>query len=139
MIYLLDTNVISEARKKARANPGVQAFFSNLVATGERAYLSSVTVGELVRGVERIRHRGDLTQAAQLEQWLKTVLSEYESSILPFGIEEGVVWGRLRVPHHENALDKQLAATAIVYDLTVVTRNTQDFCRTGARLLNPFT
>jgi predicted nucleic acid-binding protein len=48
------------------------------------------------------------------------------------------VWGRLRVPHPENALDKQIAATALIHDLILVTRNTDDFDCTGARLLNPF-
>jgi hypothetical protein len=49
------------------------------------------------------------------------------------------VWGRLRVPNPENPLDKQIAATALIHDLTVVTRNTDHFAPTGARLLNPFT
>ncbi|WP_257280257.1 MULTISPECIES: hypothetical protein [unclassified Endozoicomonas] len=51
---------------------------------------------------------------------------------------EAQIWGKLRVPHHENAIDKQIAATALVYDLTVVTRNTRDFMDTGVNLLNPF-
>ena len=48
------------------------------------------------------------------------------------------VWGRLRVPHPENPLDKQIAATALVFDLTIVTRNVAHFSPTGARVLNPF-
>jgi hypothetical protein len=48
------------------------------------------------------------------------------------------LWGRLRVPHYENALDKLIAATALIHDLTVVTRNRDDFSKTGARVLDPF-
>ncbi len=48
------------------------------------------------------------------------------------------VWGRLRVPQYENTLDKQIAATALTHDLTLVTRNTVDFEGTGVRILNPF-
>ena len=58
--------------------------------------------------------------------------------ILPLDIEAAQVWGVLRVPHHENELDKQIAAIALVNDLTVVTRNTSHFASAGVRLLNPF-
>jgi predicted nucleic acid-binding protein len=51
---------------------------------------------------------------------------------------EAQVWGKLRVPKHENALDKQIAATALTYDLVVVTRNIDDFIETGVKLINPF-
>ena len=85
-----------------------------------------------------IRHRGDLRQANRLEKWLETLLFEYKDHIL--GIDQNIaqLWGQLRVPHPENALDKQIAATALIYDLTVVTRNHKDFSKTGVRLLNPF-
>jgi predicted nucleic acid-binding protein len=66
------------------------------------------------------------------------VLQEYESNILPIDAEIGQVWGHLRVPHPEHALDKLIAATALVHDLTVVTRNVNDFASTRIRLLNPF-
>jgi len=101
-------------------------------------YLSVVTIGELRQGVERIRHRGDDAQAKRLGRWLKQVTTIYAESILPFDEETAHVWGRLRVPNPENPLDKQIAATALIHDLTVVTRNTDHFAPTGARLLNPF-
>ncbi|MCP5170320.1 MAG: type II toxin-antitoxin system VapC family toxin [Hahellaceae bacterium] len=137
-MYLLDTNVVSELRKKQNANPGVQAFFADLKQTQSKTYLSAITVGELRRGVELIRYRGDHDQAQLLETWLNGVIESYQGSILDFTATEAQVWGKLRVPHYENALDKQIAATALVYDLTLVTRNTADVLSTGVKLLNPF-
>jgi predicted nucleic acid-binding protein len=137
-MYLIDTNVISESRKGMKANGGVRDFFQRLINQGARAFISVVSVGELRRGVELIRHRGDLRQARQLEKWLENLLSEYRDQILDIDQEVAQLWGTLRVPHPENALDKQIAATALIYDLTLVTRNSKDFNRTGARLLNPF-
>ena len=137
-MYLVDTNIISEARKKSKANRGVRAFFKEAIENGRPTFISVVTVGELRRGVELIRHRGDTRQANQLERWLETMLVEYEDSILDINQDIAQLWGRLRVPHPENALDKLIAATALIYDLTVVTRNHKDFVKTGVRLLNPF-
>ena len=138
-MYLVDTNVVSEVRKKSKANKGVQAFFERAIADETRIFISVVTVGELRRGVELIRHRGDLLQANQLEEWLNNLLIEHQDQILDINHDTAQLWGRLRVPHPENALDKQIAATALIYDLTVVTRNYKDFVKTGVRVLNPFT
>jgi toxin FitB len=138
-MYLIDTNVISEARKRKRANPGVLEFFRGVVANGDPIYLSVVTVGELRRGIELIRHRGDRSQADKLEAWLSEVLDQFAGNILPFDAVAAEVWGRLRVPHPEHEIDKLVAAIALVHDLTVVTRNTPDFVNTGVRLRNPFT
>ena len=137
-MYLVDTNVIGEARKGARADPGVRAFLTECASGAERVYLSAVIMGELRRGVELVRHRGDVAQATVLEAWLGDVLSEFADAILPVDADVAQLWGRLRAPHHENALDKQIAATALLYDLTLVTRNTADFAGTGARLFDPF-
>lgn len=137
-MYLVDTNIISEARKRSKANKGVRAFFKQAIADETPMFISVVTVGELRRGVELIRHRGDTRQANQLEKWLEALLVEYKDSILDINQDIAQLWGRLRVPHSENALDKQIAATALIYDLTVVTRNHKDFSETGVRLLNPF-
>ncbi|OWT75422.1 MULTISPECIES: type II toxin-antitoxin system VapC family toxin [unclassified Achromobacter] len=137
-MYLVDTNVISEARKRDRADRGVLAFFRKAASEDADIYLSVVTIGELRRGVEIIRHRGDRSQATRLENWLSGVLSEHGRNILPVDDGIGQLWGRLRVPHHEHALDKLIAATALIHGLTVVTRNTADFAGTGVQLLNPF-
>ncbi|MES9830132.1 MAG: type II toxin-antitoxin system VapC family toxin [Candidatus Thiodiazotropha sp.] len=137
-MYLVDTNIISEVRKRSKANKGVRAFFKQAIADETPMFISVVTVGELRRGIELIRHRGDTRQANQLEKWLEALLVEYKDSILDINQDVAQLWGRLRVPHPENALDKQIAATALIYDLTVVTRNHKDFFKTGVRLLNPF-
>jgi len=138
-MYLVDTNVISEARKKSKANKGVRAFFKQVIEDESRLFISVVTVGELRRGVELIRYRGDVRQANQLEKWLDALMAEYQDHILDINQDIAQLWGRLRVPHPENALDKQIAATALIYELTVVTRNHKDFVKTGVRVLNPFT
>ena len=137
-VYLIDTNVISEMRKSSRANPGVQAFFETAKEGGHRLYLSVVTVGELRRGVDLIRHRGDKFQALRLEGWLDTIMNSFSSHILNVGTDVAQTWGNLRVPDPGHSLDKLIAATALIYNLTVVTRNVADFDGTGARVLNPF-
>ncbi len=137
-VYLLDTDVISEIRKGPNANPGVGEFFAKVSRDATDLYLSAVTIGELRQGVERIRHRGDAAQAKRLERWLGTVTTTYSQAILPFDEECAHVWGRLRVPNPENPLDKQIAATALIHDLQVVTRNLAHYSPTGVRLLNPF-
>jgi predicted nucleic acid-binding protein len=138
-MYLVDTNVISEARKKSKANKGVREFFKQAIEDETRMFMSVVTVGELRRGVESIRYRGDVRQANQLEKWLVDLLTEYQDHILDINQDIAQLWGRLRAPHPENVLDKQIAATALIYELTVVTRNHKDFVKTGVCVLNPFT
>lgn len=137
-MYLVDTNVISEVRKRDRADKGVVAFFREAARDDVDLYLSALTIGELRRGVEIIRHRGDKSQATRLENWLNGVLREFGQNILAVDDEIGQLWGHLRVPHPEHALGKLIAATALIHDLTVVTRNVDDFVGTGTRVLNPF-
>ncbi len=81
---MIDTNVISEVRKREKTAPGVAAFFKRLKSSGEPAYLSTITVGELRRGVELIRHRGDAPQADLLRKWLDHLLADYADRILPW-------------------------------------------------------
>ena len=137
-MYLVDTNVVSEIRKKERANKGVRAFFRRAAKENSDLYVSVVTVGELRRGVEIIRHRGDAVQTGVLDAWLTATLDEFAQNILPVDEDIGQLWGRLRVPHAEHALDKLIAATALIHDLIVVTRNVDDFSAMGVRSLNPF-
>jgi toxin FitB len=137
-MYLLDTDIVSELRKRDEANAGVRAFFKRVSRSKSAVYLSVITVGELRTGVERMRHRNDQAQAETLEKWLSSVLAQYEEYILPVDITVAQVWGRVRVPQGENPLDKLIAATALVYGLTVVTRNRAHFLGTGVDVVDPF-
>jgi toxin FitB len=138
-MYLIDTNVISEIRKAEKANAGVRQFFNAAIMQNTPLYVSAITIGELRRGVDLITHRGDSVQGKLLENWLTAILQQYQDHILGIDSEVALLWGKLRVPDAQHALDKLIAATALIYDLTVVTRNVKDFEHTGVRLLNPFT
>jgi predicted nucleic acid-binding protein len=137
-MFLVDTNVISEARKGRRADLGVVAFWAEAARNDSPIFLASVTIGELRRGVELIRHRGDQQQADLLEQWLEKVLLDYGDRFLSLDCDAAQLWGQLRVPNPQHAIDKQIAAIALLHDLTVVTRNTADFAGCGVDLLNPY-
>jgi predicted nucleic acid-binding protein len=129
-----------QQRAKARAR---QSRCSAILAgCGDAEYsvvLSAGTIGELRQGVETVRHRGDVVQATRLARWLGTITRDYADAILPFDEEIAQIWGKLRVPHAENPLDKQIAATALMYGLTMVTRNVPHYEPTGVVVLNPFT
>ena len=101
-------------------------------------FLAAATIGELHRGVELIRHRGYQPQAQLPEQWLAEVLQTYGDRVLDLDGDAAQIWGRLRVPNPHNAIDKQIAAIALLHDLTVVTRNIDGFACSGVRLLNSF-
>ncbi len=137
-MYLVDTNVISELRRGAKSNQGVRYFFESCITHNHTLYLSVITIGELKRGVEIIRHRNDLVQAKLLDHWLNEITTQYSSYILPVSIEISNIWASLRVPLPHNALDKLIAATAIHHNLTVVTRNEKDFSGLPLQVLNPF-
>ena len=135
-MYLVDTNVISEARKGDKANPGVRQFWQTVDEAA--LYLPAQTIGEIRRGLENIRNRGDHAQADLLEQWLNLIVTDYADRILSFDEACAQVWGKLMSPHQQHLIDKQIAAIALIHDLTVVTRNVDDFRGTGVALKNPF-
>lgn len=135
MKLLLDTNIVSELRKGARANTHVRAWFD---AVDEDAlYLSVLTLGELRRGVERVRRR-DPVGASALQHWLARVREQFSERIVPVDAAIAERWGMLGVPDPIPTIDGLLAATALVHGMTMVTRNTADFAPTGVQLLNPF-
>jgi predicted nucleic acid-binding protein len=133
--FLVDTNVISEVRKGERADAGVVRWFSGVA--DEELFLSVLVVGELRKGIEAIRRR-DTASAAVLERWLRRVLTDHATRLLPITSEIAEVWGRFNVPDPLPVIDSLLAATAHVHGLTIVTRNTVDIARTGVPVLNPF-
>lgn len=136
-MYLIDTNVISEARKGKNANPGVQEFWRSVDSGG--IYLSVQTIGEIRAGIEKIKNRGDAAQAEMLERWLGVVVSSYSDRILAFDADCAQVWGKLMSSNKQNPIGKQIAAIGLIHGLTVVTRNVADFAGTGVPLKNPFT
>ena len=134
MSWLLDTNIVSELRKGERANPGVRAWFAE---AGEGSLFTSVlVVGELRCGIESIRRR-DVPSALALERWLAGLTDGFADRILPVNREVAEQWGSLNVPDPVPTVDGLLAATALVFRLTLVTRNTRDVARTGVPLLDP--
>lgn len=135
-VFLVDTNVVSEARKGTRVNPGVRDFFTRTDPAA--LYLAAPTIGELRRGVEILRLRGDGPQAKALEAWLNLIVTDYSDRILAFDTDCAQVWGRLMAPNPHHPIDKQIAAIALIHGLEVVTRNTEDFVGTGAVVSDPF-
>lgn len=142
-MYLLDTNVISEQRKGARAHPGVVVFFAT---HGNRElYVAVQSIGEIQAGIARLRRRpgGDAAiKADAYEQRLADLLANFGSHVLDFDAEAARLWGTMlsdegKDPH---TIDKKIAAIAIVNNLTVVTRD-QHMARTSShpvRVINPF-
>lgn len=134
-MFLVDTNVLSERRKGPKADPDVVDFIER---AEHELFLPVQVIGELRSGIERLRHRGDLRQAFKLETWFHLILEEYTLRILAFDLQCAKMWGALMVVNDQHIVDKQIAAIALVYDLTIVTRNMAHFAGTGVRLLNPF-
>lgn len=135
-MFLLDTNVIGELGKGIKADPGV---VNLLKANEDRLFLPVQVIGELRGGIEHLRRRRDVPQARRLENWFELVLETFADRILPFDLTCAQTWGRLISANDQNAVDKQIAAIALVYGLTVVTRNTDHFEGTGVSIINPFT
>ena len=131
---MLDTNVISEARKPA-GNAGVRAWIQSV--TGPDLFLSVLVIGEVRQGIERLRRR-DSSQATIYETWLAALMRDYADRVLPITADVAEQWGRLNVPNSVPVIDGLMAATALVAGLTFVTRNVDDVASTGVAVLNPF-
>ena len=133
-MYLLDTDILSEVRKRKR-DANVVAWIE-LVAPGD-LFLSAVTVFEIERGIEQ-RRRDDPAFAHDLAEWLDATLRLYGDRVLPLTINIARRWGRLSAQVGNKNLDLAIAATALEHGLTVVSRNVAHFAPTGVATANPF-
>lgn len=134
MSYLLDTNVISEARKPG-GSQNVKQWLASV--RGDDLYLSVLVLGEVRQGIERLRRRAP-AQANVYDAWLTRRRQDYSDRVLPITVEVAEEWGRLNAIRPLPTVDGLLAATALVHNLTLVTRNTADLAQTGVQVLNPF-
>lgn len=136
MTYLVDTNVVSELRNMARASSNVKAWQASVDPSA--VFVSAISILELEHGT-RLMERRDPRQGRVLRKWLQTrVLPSFENHVLPFTTEVAVRCAGLLVPNPRPLRDAMIAATALVHEMTVVTRNVSDFEPTGVAVLNPW-
>jgi len=137
-MYLVDTDVLSELRRPRR-NANVVTWLSR--APDDGLYLSVVTVGEIAKGIAKVRRAGSRQAASDadtLQSWLESVLAEFSQRILPVTVSVATRWGRLCDRHPELPTDMLIAATAQEHGLTVATRNVAHFRRARIPVVNPF-
>jgi len=138
MMFVLDTNVVSELRKArfGKADMNVAAWAQSVDAAD--LFVSAITIMELELGVLSVERR-DATQGAMLRSWLEQqVLPEFSGRTLPVDTAVAQRCARLHVPDKRGERDALIAATALVHGMTVVTRNVADFKPTGVTLVNPW-
>jgi predicted nucleic acid-binding protein len=132
--YLLDTNVLSEARRRG-GDPRVVAWLSSVAS--EELFVSALVVGEVRRGVERLRRR-DPQQAAVFERWLAELRQRFRERIVAIDAEIADEWGRITASDPLPVEDALMAATARARGMVLVTRNVAHVERTGVAVLNPW-
>jgi predicted nucleic acid-binding protein len=135
MNVLVDTNVISELRRGRNAATGVVTWFAGMPA--ENVFTSVIVLGEIRRGIELLAMR-DKLQADALAQWYGTIRERLGDRVLVVDEPVMTLWAKISVPNILPAYDALIAATALFHGLIVVTRNTQDYRRTGVAVLNPW-
>jgi len=133
-MYLLNTMVLSELRKKER-NPGVTQWLSD--KSDQELFVSVVSIGEIAKGIAQ-QDRQDKEFAKALRLWLDKLLLLYKDRILPVDIPIAKRWGELSVLVKNSGVDILLAATALEHNLTIVTRNERHFHHTGVNIINPW-
>lgn len=131
-MYLLDTNIVSDARKRV---PSVQQWLESKTST--ELFVSVITLGEIARGIE-MKSRRDPIAADHLLTWLHRTRTTFADRTLPITEAIAIEWGRLAAIRTRGDADGLIAATALVHDLVLVTRNVADFEDTGVTLLNPW-
>lgn len=135
MNYLIDTNIISEVRKGKRCDPNVASWYEKIEDAS--LYLSVLVIGEIRKGIERIRPK-DNVQATAIEKWLLAVDQAFGERILPVDRAVANEWGRLTASRPLPVIDGLLAATAKIHRMTLVTRNTAEIADLDVHILNPF-
>jgi predicted nucleic acid-binding protein len=133
--FLLDTNVLSEIRKGKNCDVKVRQWWDSTVASD--FYLSVIVAGEIYRGIEKLMMTNP-AMARKFQNWLVSVVQEFEGRTLAIDLKTAEIWGRLSSKRTLPLADGLLAATALAHDLTLITRNTKDIRGTGVRYLNPF-
>jgi hypothetical protein len=133
-MFLLDTNVVSEGRRR-NAHPRLVRWLR--AADADTLFLSVLTLGEIAKGAARLAAR-DPRQHDALRSWLETVRSGYTGRILPIDEPIAEAWGSLAARRPLPVIDGLIAATAVVHDLTLVTRNVRDGADLGVRVLDPW-
>jgi predicted nucleic acid-binding protein len=133
--YLIDTNIISEVRKGAKCDSNVASWYGSI--DDADIYLSVLVLGEIRKGVERVRS-GNPAQARALEKWLTTVVGSFAERILPIDQAVADEWGRMDAKRPVSTVDALLAATAKVHGMTLATRNVSDVADLGASFVNLF-
>ena len=136
MTFLADTNVLSELRKRTRANPNVRAWMEAI--EWRSIHTSWIAIAELRRGVALVR-RDDPAQAIALDGWISEILTQLEDRIFPVDRAVAETWAGLMVPNPRPAMDTLIAATAAVQGLTLATRNIRDFAGSGVKVFDPWT
>ena len=133
-MILLDTMVLSELRK-ARPNAGVVTYLK--AQAPDTVFLSAMTIGEIEAGIQKQRSIAPAF-AEELSQWLTLMELQFAQSILPVTPAIAKLWGRLCVQTGNKGIDNLIAATGLVHNLLVVTRNAKDFEVVGARVFDPY-
>lgn len=136
MKFLLDTNIISEIRKRERAHPGVAKWVAQTPA--QQIGTSVVVLGEIRRGIE-LKRRRDPEQARGFDRWFAQMRTRLGDRVLPIDEPIAEAWALLSIPDPLPLIDGLLAATAKVHGLTLVTRNIADVARTDVSTFDPFT
>jgi hypothetical protein len=132
LTYLVDTNVLSEARRgSTEARNWLRSVDPATI------YLSVVTLGEIMKGIA-LRLRSDARAAAVLTAWLEKLRLDYNDRIFPITDRIALEWGRLAAERPRGMADGLIAATAMVHAKIIVTRNVADFSDAPVPILNPW-
>lgn len=135
MKFLLDANIVSELRKRGRADVGVRRWIEEV--EGDALALSVLVLGEIRLGILRLRRR-DQNSAEHLAAWLVRLGRAYRGRILPIDASVTETWAHLNAIRTLPVIDSLMAATAIVHGLTLVTRNIADLDGVDVPLIDPF-